>query len=53
MHKNSKSDSYVVREAENIIEKYLNNRLREEWNKLNNDNNNPMFCRYQASFVPL
>lgn len=25
-NKNFKSDSYVVREAENIIEKYLNNR---------------------------
>jgi len=25
-NKNSKSESYIVREAENIIEKYLNNR---------------------------
>ena len=24
----------------------------EEWDKLNNNENNPMFCRYQASFVP-
>lgn len=24
----------------------------EQWNKLNNDKNNPMFCRYQSTWVP-
>lgn len=24
----------------------------EEWNKLNNNENNPMFCRYQNTYVP-
>lgn len=43
-NKNSKSDSYVVREAENIIENYLRNRemsdikryyhLREKYDRL-------------------
>lgn len=43
-NKNSKSESYIVREAENIIEKYLNNRelgnikkyyqLKEKYEKL-------------------
>ena len=42
--KNSKSESYIVREAENIIEKYINNReysdikkyykLKERYEKL-------------------
>ena len=43
-NKNSKSESYIVREAENIIEKYLNDRemcdiknyyhLREKYERL-------------------
>lgn len=43
-NKNSKSESYIVREAENIIEKYLSNRelgnvkkyyqLKEKYEKL-------------------
>jgi len=24
----------------------------DEWNKLNNDKNNPMYCRYKSSWVP-
>ena len=24
----------------------------DEWNKLNNDKNNPLFCRYQSTYVP-
>ena len=32
-NKNSKSESYIVREAENIIEKYLNDREISDINK--------------------
>lgn len=32
-NKNSKSESYIVREAENVIKKYLNNRELSNINK--------------------
>lgn len=32
-NKNSKSESYIVREAENVIERYLNNRELSNINK--------------------